>query len=72
MSTATFSKKLTPPELARRYGVEPCKVIAWIRNGELRAMNVARRPNGRPRFLIDEDDVARFEQARSTKPEGQR
>ena len=71
MSTATSSKKFTPPELARRYGVEPCKVIAWIRSGELRALNVATRATGRPRYLIGEEDIARFEQGRSTKRGGE-
>ena len=31
----------TPPELARRYGIKPAKVLAWISRGELRAINLA-------------------------------
>ena len=27
---------LTPPAVARRYGVDPAKVLTWIRNGEAR------------------------------------
>jgi excisionase family DNA binding protein len=52
---------MTPSEVAERYGVSPDKVIAWIRAGELRAMNIATRPGGRPRYAIDETDLLAFE-----------
>lgn len=58
-------KKISPPELARRYGIDPAKVLRWIRCGELRAVNIASRPTGRPRFVIDEADIAAFELRRS-------
>ena len=64
----TTPTKLTPPELAQRWGVNPTKVLALIRSGELRAVNLATRPNGRPRYRIDLADVAAFESARSTVP----
>jgi hypothetical protein len=54
--------------VAQRYGIDPAKVLAWIRSGELRAMNAATTRNGRPRYLIDEADLAAFELARSTTP----
>jgi len=54
--------------LARRYGVEPEKILHWIRSGELRAVNIATRPTGRPRFLIDEADVLVFEERRVARP----
>jgi len=57
--------KLTPPELARRWGIGGDKVLTWIRNGELRAINVATRLASRPRYLIDERDVVAFESARA-------
>src|SRR5437660_5835359 len=41
--------KLTPPEVAKMWGITPEKVIAFIRSGELRAINVATRLGGRPR-----------------------
>jgi hypothetical protein len=50
--------------LAARYGVSPDKVLAWIRSGELRAINVSARRGGRPRYLIDVADLAAFENAR--------
>src|SRR5262249_47458991 len=61
-------QKLTPPELARRYGIAAEKVIGWIRAGELRALNVAAKLGGRPRYLIDEADIALFEQRRAVIP----
>jgi len=32
---------MTPPELAKFWGVSPDKILAWIRSGELKATNVA-------------------------------
>lgn len=58
-------QKVTPPELARAWGISPEKVLAWIRSGELRAVNAATRVGGRSRFLIDLDDVEAFEQRRA-------
>jgi len=60
--------KLTPPEVGRRWGISPEKVVGWIRSGELRAINVATRRGGRPRFLIDIVDLAAFEAARAVSP----
>jgi excisionase family DNA binding protein len=60
---------LTPPQLAKRLGVSPDKVCVWIRRGELRAVNVADRPNGRPRWRIAPLDIATFEARRSAQPE---
>jgi hypothetical protein len=61
---ATERTKLTPPELARRWGISPDKVLAWIKSGELRAVNGALKVHGRPRFLIDVADIIAFEQRR--------
>ena len=58
-------QKLTPPELARTWGIKPDKVLAWIRSGELRAINVATDQLGRPRYLIDPNEVEAFEQRRA-------
>jgi len=62
---AAERRKLTPPQLARLYGVSTAKVLAWIASGELRAINASTKPNGeRPRWLIDVADVDRFERGR--------
>ena len=62
--------KLTPPEVARMWGISPDKVLAWIRSGELRAINVAASQNGRPRYRIDIEDLKDFEARRSVIPAG--
>lgn len=61
-------QKITPPELARRWGVAPEKVLTWIRSGELRAIDACARRGQRARYLIDLADVAEFESRRSTLP----
>jgi len=61
--------KITPPELARRWGITPEKVLTWIGSGELRAINVALTTRGRPRWLIDLADIAAFEKRRAAVPE---
>jgi len=68
-TTRNSPRKLTPPEVARRYGVSPEKVLGWIKSGELRAVNVATRREGRkPRYRIDEGDLLAFEAARAPQP----
>ena len=63
--TRKLRSKLTPPQLAEKWGISPEKVLGWIRSGELRAVNAASRRDGRPRFLIDVDDIAAFEERRA-------
>jgi hypothetical protein len=67
-SERTHRTKLTPPQVAARYGISPDKVLGWIKAGELRAFNAATRAQGRPRWLIDVADLLAFEQARSAIP----
>jgi hypothetical protein len=62
------TETLTPPQLARRWGVAADKVNALINSGQLRAVNLAVNPRGRPRYRIYLSEVERFEAARSTKP----
>ena len=64
----TAREKFTPPEIARRFGIAEAKVITWIEAGELRAINAATKPNGRPRYLIDVCDVQAFERRRAVNP----
>jgi excisionase family DNA binding protein len=61
-------KMWTPPELATAWGISPEKVLAWIRCGELRAVNVATRLGGRPRYRIDAEAVHEFLRAREAVP----
>ena len=62
------SPTITPPQLAERYAINVDKVLGWIRSGELAAINVAAKPNGRPRWRITAEAVIEFEQRRSSKP----
>lgn len=63
----TERSKLTPPQLAKRWGVSDEKVLNLIRDGELRAINVSSGTQ-RARYLIDEVDIADFEKRRATRP----
>ena len=67
-ATATLPITLTPPAVAKRYGVKSDRVIAWIRSGELRAIDVSSKGSKRPRFRIDPKDVEAFELQRSVTP----
>ena len=51
---------LTPPEVARLLRVDAHSVLDWIRNGELRASNVASRTSTRPRWRVHRGDVDAF------------
>lgn len=62
-------RKLTPPQLAKRWGVNVNKVTGFIRSGELVAINLAGRGCTRPRYAIDETDVEAFEAARRVIPD---
>ena len=60
--------KLTPLEVAQLWGVSVGTIMIWIRNGELRAVNLARRLGGRPRYRIDVADLTQFENLRANQP----
>jgi hypothetical protein len=59
---------ITPPALARRWGVAPDKIHALIQTGQLAALNLAVKPDGIPRYRILLSEIRRFEEERSTKP----
>ncbi len=50
----------TPAEIAKQWGGSPDKVIEWIKSGELRAVTMATRPEGRPRYKVDQADLEAF------------
>jgi hypothetical protein len=58
----------TVRDVALRYRVSEDKVRAWIRAGQLRAVNTSSARCGRPRFVIPPDALSEFEQARSACP----
>jgi hypothetical protein len=61
--------KLTPPQLARMWGVTTEKVVTWIKSGELAAIDASTRRNQRPRYLIDKRAVEAFELRRAVVPD---
>ena len=61
-------RKKTPPEVAAMWGISPDKVTAWIKSGELRAIDASTGRGQRPRYLIDLDDLLDFEARRAVTP----
>jgi len=59
------SDSLTPPQVAKRLGVNPGKVLCWIRSGELSAVNVTTKPGGRATYRIAPVDLEAFRKRRS-------
>ena len=70
MSPTTERTKLTPPQIARRWGIAVDKALCWIRSGELVAMDASTSRTGRPRYLIDVADLERFEAGRRVSADG--
>lgn len=68
MSSEDPDKWFTPPELAKQLGISSEKVLTWIRNGELRAVNVAAGLAGRPRWRISSVAFEEFLKRRESGP----
>jgi excisionase family DNA binding protein len=58
----------TPPEVAKELRVKDAKVLSWIRQGLLRAINVAEGTTGRPRWRIAPSDLEAFLATRTGQP----
>jgi hypothetical protein len=58
----------TPPDLARQWGVDASKILHLIAAGELVAVNLAARVDGRPRWRISDEEAAAFLQRRQSRP----
>lgn len=62
-----MSKTWKVRDVGKRHDVRDDHVLHWIHTGQLRAVNIAKDPNGqRPRWRILEEDLAAFEATRST------
>jgi transposase len=68
MNSGRFAAGLTVRDVARRYRVSPDKVRAWIRRGELRAINTAMVLCGKPRWVVLPDALTEFERRRDAGP----
>lgn len=64
----TQSAWLTPPQIAKELRIRESKVAAWIRSGELIAVDVSERRAGRPRWRIRRDDLDAFLGRRQSQP----
>ncbi len=62
-------RALSPPALAEKLRVKPQKVLGWIKDGQLKAVNVAESRAGRPRWRILPEAIEEFLTARSSTPE---
>jgi hypothetical protein len=61
-------KYKSPPVLARQWGVDAKKVLGLIAAGELVAVNLAARVDGRPRWRISDEEVTAFLKRRQSRP----
>ena len=68
METPDPARGYTPNELARVLRVSPDRIRAWIRAGELGALDTARHRCGKPRCVILPHHLAEFERRRSAAP----
>ena len=65
----TERRKYTPPEIGKMWGISADRVVAWIKVGQLRAIDVSSNPGiGRPRYRIDQADLIAFENSRAVHP----
>ena len=59
----------TVQDIQNRYSVTVHTVLQWIRAGELKAVNVGRRPGAKkPRWRITQAALDAFEQLRTPSP----
>jgi excisionase family DNA binding protein len=66
--TDDTTRWLTPPEIASRLGVARDKIMAWIRRGELTAVDLSESRGRRPRYRVDPRELERFLARRATTP----
>ena len=67
-NTICAASGLTVRDVARRYRVGEDKVRAWIKTGELAAINTAATLCAKPRFVITVEAIQRFEAKRTVCP----
>ncbi len=63
-------KTHTPPTIARMLGIKVDKVHTWIRAGDLKAVNVAQKRSGRPRWRILDEQHAAFHKSLDSRSRG--
>ncbi len=55
-------------DLCERFAVGEHTVLAWIRRGELKAINVSSKQGGRPKWRVTQQALEAFELLRTTSP----
>jgi hypothetical protein len=68
MPSALLDKMLSPPQAAKLMGVDPHKVTAFIKSGDLVAFDLASPGSRRPRWRIAEDALETFLLRRQSRP----
>jgi hypothetical protein len=58
----------TVEDLRRRWRISADKIRALIRAGKLQAINTSMTDCARPRYVVMPEEVARWEESRSTAP----
>lgn len=56
----------TPPAIAKMLAIKVDKVHAWIHAGELKAVNVAQKRSGRPRWRVLDEHLEEFLRSRQS------
>ncbi len=56
-------------DIAARYNVGNHRVLYWIKNGDLRALNVSEGTGQKARWRILEEDLLAFEATRALPPQ---
>jgi excisionase family DNA binding protein len=67
-SRSTLSPTFRVREVAARLRVDQHRVLAWIRSGRLRALNVAEGTGKKARWRVTPEALAEFEVARTISP----
>lgn len=68
ISQQSLPPTYSPGQLATNLGITVDKVLNWIRTGQIDAIDVSTDRQGRPRYRIDAEAIAKFKAARSPAP----
>lgn len=62
-----MSELLTVTEVAKKMRSSETKIRQMIEAGELAAINLAIKTSGRPRWMIEQKEIERFIESRTSK-----
>ena len=58
---------MSPPKVAKMFGVKPDKVLYWIHSGQLEAVNIAKDEGHRPQYAVTPAGLDTFTRRRATR-----